>query len=406
MEDAEILVFKKKLKKLEKLKGKGTQLISLYIPFGTDRSNVTTQLTDELSQSSNIKSPTTKKNVQGALRRIINYLKQIDFKLPKKGLVVFSGNVSEADGKIDIMLDALNPLQELKTKLYWCDSSFHLQPLLEMIEPTEIYGLIVIDKREATVALLKGKIYEIINKSTSSVPGKIKAGGQSSHRFEHLRQNAEKEFYRRVSEKINSAFLPIKEKIKGIIVGGPGITKNEFLDEGIIHIEIKNKLLGTIDCSYTDEYGIKELIDKSQELLHDTALIREKQLLNNFFELAAKDGLVTYGEKHVLEAVKLGKAKTVIISEKIDWIVLKLKCLKCNKEIFRVVKNPEETPLKHSCPECKSSTELLEEVDYMDYLLEKINKTGAKQVIISTESSEGEQFFNGFGGFGAFLRYK
>ena len=71
------VVFRKKLKKLQKFRGRGTELISVYIPEGTDRGTVMGQLTEEISQSSNIKSPSTRKNVQGALRKIINFLKQI-----------------------------------------------------------------------------------------------------------------------------------------------------------------------------------------------------------------------------------------------------------------------------------------------------------------------------------------
>ena len=104
-------IFKKKIKKLSQYSGRGTELITVYIPFNTDRSSVMNQLTDEISQSSNIKSPTTRKNVQSALRRLINFLKQIDFKIPKLGLVVFSGNVSETEGRTDINYLQLNQLK-------------------------------------------------------------------------------------------------------------------------------------------------------------------------------------------------------------------------------------------------------------------------------------------------------
>ena len=63
-----------KFNKLKKFRGKGTELISQYIPGNADRSSVMNALTEEISQSSNIKSPQTRKNVQGALRKIINFL--------------------------------------------------------------------------------------------------------------------------------------------------------------------------------------------------------------------------------------------------------------------------------------------------------------------------------------------
>jgi len=59
------------------------------------------------------------------------------------------------------------------------------------------------------------------------------------------------------------------------------------------------------------------------------------------------------------------------------------------------------------CPKCQSqNAELLEQVDYIDWMMEKAQKTGATTRIISTETPEGEQFFKGFGGIGAILRFK
>ena len=144
------VIFKKKLKKLSQYRGRGTELISVYIPNGTDRSQVMGQLGEEISQSSNIKSPQTRKNVQGALRKITNFLRQIDFKIPDNGIVVFAGNISETEGRTDIRLFTVRPIRELKTKLYWCDSTFHLEPLKEMARPSNAYALITIDKSEAT----------------------------------------------------------------------------------------------------------------------------------------------------------------------------------------------------------------------------------------------------------------
>ncbi|MDO8625778.1 MAG: hypothetical protein Q7R47_06860, partial [Candidatus Diapherotrites archaeon] len=178
IDEAELSVFKKNLKKLEVFRGRGTELISVYIPQSADRGSVMGQLTEELSQSSNIKSPSTRKNVQGALRKISSFLKNLNFKIPEHGLVVFSGNVSETEGRSDIRLFTVHPPKDLKTKLYWCDSTFHLEPLKEMVKTTDIYAILVLDKREATVAVLTGKKYQVVGHFTSMVAGKSRAGGQ------------------------------------------------------------------------------------------------------------------------------------------------------------------------------------------------------------------------------------
>lgn len=407
-ESAKASVFKKMLKKLAKFRGKGTQLISLYIPPKADRSSVMGQITEEISQSSNIKSPQTRKNVQGALRKINNYLKVIDFKIPPTGLVVFCGNVSENEGKTDIKLFKVVPVKELRTKRYWCDSAFHLDPLQEMLAPSEVYGLITMDKREATIAVLLGKRYIIVDKLTSQVPGKIRAGGQSAHRFERLREGAEKEFYRKVADRFLHAILKYEGKIKGIIIAGPGATKNYFMEQGQVDSRIKDKVIGTLDVSYTDEFGIQEVVARSEDILRDTAMMKERQVINKFMERIAKDGLATYGVNEVMKALEEGKIETLLVSESIPWLVVKYQCTDCEKVFEKIYRNPDDFKVQdlHCQADCGSNVELLEELEYVEWLIEKAEEYGTEIEVISTETAEGEQFFKGFFGIGALLRYK
>jgi len=406
--EAEMAVFKKKLRRFAAFKGKGTELISLYLPPEVDRSLVTGQITEEMSQSSNIKSPTTRKNVQGALRKVQNFLKTIDFKLPANGLIIFCGNISQQEGKSDIQLFTLKPVKRLNTKLYWCDSEFHLGPLQEMAQPSEIFGILTIDKNEATIAILVGKKYEVLGHFTSGVAGKTRAGGQSSHRFERLREEAAQDFYKRISEKMNGVFLSYDAKLKGLIIAGPGITKNYFLNQELMDHRLRGKIIGTIDTSYTDESGIRETVQKSGELLKGAEITKERKSLEEFFESVVKTGLATYGQKEVEEALAIGKVEKLLLSEELDWWVYKFRCDVCGAEEEIVVKNQsqfDENSFK--CSKCGSSqTDLLEQVDYIDWMMEKAQSTGASTKIISTETPEGEQFFKGFGGIGAVLRYR
>ncbi len=404
--DAELAVFKKKLKQLSEYRGKHTELISLYIPNGTDRSTVMNQLNEEINQSSNIKSPSNRKNVQGALRKIIVFLKKIDFKLPENGLVIFSGNVSEVEGRSDIKLFTVHPLKDLNTKLYWCDSTFHLDPLQEMAVPDEFYALMVIDKNESTIAILSGKKYDILGHFTSMVPGKTRAGGQSSQRFERLREEAMQDFFKRCAEKFNTYFVEKSSKLKGIIIGGPGMTKQYFIDKGVIHHELAKKVIGVVDTSYTDEGGIREVVQKSETLLKDTEMMREQATLENFLATIARGGAATYGRKEVEEALEQGRISKLIISEDIPWLVVKKKCDNCGQEEIEVFPEPDKyVESKLVCSKCNSKVEVLEEIDYLEYMIEKANGTGAEVQVISTESSQGKNFLEGFGGVGALLRY-
>ncbi|MFA5125497.1 MAG: peptide chain release factor aRF-1 [archaeon] len=405
--EADMAVFKKKLKMLESFKGRHTEMITQYIPPGTDRSTVMNQLSEEINQSGNIKSPSTRKNVQGALRKIIGFLKNINFKLPLNGLVVFAGNVSESEGRSDIRLFTVTPVRPLKVKLYWCDSTFHIDHLKEMMAPNDYYAIMTIDKNESTIAQLIGKKYEILGHFTSMVPGKTRAGGQSSQRFERLREEATQDFFKKSGEKFNSYFEPHIERIKGVLIGGPGMTKNYFMEKKAMHHELEKKVLGVIDTSYTDEGGIRELVQKSQDLLKDSELIKERQIIDKFLGEVARDGLATYGQTEVEKTIEERRISTLIISEDIPWIVFRKFCEHCNIEEIEIAKDPDtfrESNMR--CTKCQSRVETVEEISYLDYMIDKAKEVGAQVRVISTETNEGKQFYEGFGGIAALLRYK
>ncbi|MBX8644221.1 MAG: peptide chain release factor 1, partial [Thermoplasmata archaeon] len=67
--------FKREIEKIASYQGRGTELISLYVPAGKVISDVASYLRDEQSQSSNIKSSSTRKNVQSAISSILSRLK-------------------------------------------------------------------------------------------------------------------------------------------------------------------------------------------------------------------------------------------------------------------------------------------------------------------------------------------
>ncbi|OYT42578.1 MAG: peptide chain release factor 1 [Candidatus Aenigmarchaeota archaeon ex4484_224] len=176
MNEEEKIKLKKLIKELEKIRGRHTELVSVYIPAGYNLVDVINQLRQEQSTAENIKSKTTRKNVLAALEKILQHLK-LYRKTPDNGLVIFAGNVSEVEGRSDIRLWAIIPPEPLDTKIYWCDQVFVLEPLKEMVAEKEIYGLIVLDGKEASIGLLKGKKIVQLKKIDSFVPSKTIKGG-------------------------------------------------------------------------------------------------------------------------------------------------------------------------------------------------------------------------------------
>ncbi|MBD3310589.1 peptide chain release factor 1, partial [Candidatus Woesearchaeota archaeon] len=301
---------KRFIKELEGYRGRHTELVSVYVPQGYDIVKIQQHLSQEQGTATNIKSSSTRKNVIDALEKMIQHLKLFK-KTPPNGLACFSGNVSEREGQSDVKVWSIQPPVPMKMRLYRCDKEFVLDNLREMLETRDVYGLVVMDRRDANVALLKGKSIVPLLKTHSEVPGKFKAGGQSAQRFARLREGAAKDHYKKVAEYMKEQFLGNKN-LKGIIVGGPGPTKYDFVEGGYITTEVKNKIVAIKDLSYTGDFGLQELVDKSQDVLAEEEIADEKKIMNTFFELLSKKpGMVSYGKEEVLKNLKIGAIDTV-----------------------------------------------------------------------------------------------
>jgi len=177
MEEKEKLRLRKFIDELKVCKGRHTELISVYVPAGYNLSSIAKQLEQEKSTAKNIKSTATRKNVMDALEKLTKHLKLYK-KTPANGLALFCGNISKKEGQVQMELLAIEPPQSMKTKLYRCDQEFLLDPLVEMLAVSKIYGLLVIEKKEATIGLLEGKSIKVLQHMTSGVPGKTEKGGQ------------------------------------------------------------------------------------------------------------------------------------------------------------------------------------------------------------------------------------
>ena len=308
---------KKFVKELELHRGRHTELVSVYIPTGYDMNKIINHLSQEQGTATNIKSASTRNNVITALEKMVQHLRLFK-QTPPHGLAVFSGNVAKREGQEDFNVWSIEPPIPLKTRIYRCDKEFVLELLRDMLETKEAYGLVVIDRRDANIAFLKGKTIIPLSKTHSEVPGKFRAGGQSAQRFARLIEGAAKDHYRKVAEYMKEQFLGLKS-LKGIIVGGPGQTKNDFIELGNIPTELKKKIIAVKDLSYTGDFGLQELVDKSQDVLAQEEIAGEKKIMARFFDLLSKKpGSVSYGEAEVMKNLKLGAVNTLLLSESLD----------------------------------------------------------------------------------------
>ncbi|MAG78252.1 hypothetical protein CL616_02705, partial [archaeon] len=410
---------------------------------------------------------------------------------PENGLAVFSGNFSSQEGKVDIQVMSIEPPVALNMRLYRCDQNFVLDPLKDMMDVKETYGLIVMDRRDADVGLLKGNQILNLVSMHSAVPGKTRAGGQcldpetmvnmadgqvialddvekgdgvmsydfvnkkmisskvldkwevkkekiykitvveeiiasgdhlffledgstkaaehlekgmmvlnekgqpvvikkievrekevklidikvenenfvaenvivhnSAQRFARIREEAAKDFYNRINAAAQKEFLDRKE-MKGILLGGSGPSKNDFIERGYLNEQLKRKVITVQDISYNGDFGLKELVEKSKDVLVQEAITEEKGVMQKFLKMLATDlDKVAYGEEEVKKAMDFGAVDILLVSETMDD----------------------------------------EKVDYYE---DKSDETGIDIRIISTDTSEGEQLRD-LGKIAAILRF-
>lgn len=308
---------------MKKWKAHATTLLSLYIPPGRPVSDVLNMLRQELSITENIKLKRTRDKVQAALTAAIDRLVRIA-KVPPNGLVIFAG---ENDETGDFIAIVLSPPEPIKIYFYRTDKWFHTEFLEDMVEEREAYGLIIIERDEATIGVLKGSSLLVLEEIEGYVPGKHSKGGQSQRRFDRIIEELTREFYKTVGNKASNHFLPLHEKgiLKGILIGGPGPSKIDFMKGSFIDYRLQKLIIGSlVDVSAQGEPGLKELVMKAGDVIKEQSYVKVTKALEEFrYHLAKDDGLAIYGEDEIIKALEMGAVKYIIVTEdyeKIDKI--------------------------------------------------------------------------------------
>jgi peptide chain release factor subunit 1 len=347
---------KKFVEELANYRARHTEFVTVYIPIGYSMDKIIQHLNQEKGTATNIKSSQTRKNVIDALERMIQHLRLYK-KTPENGLAVFSGNLKAGVGGHDVRIWSLEPPIPINTRIYRCDKDFQLDILTDMMDTKEFYGMVVIDTRDANIALLKGKVIQHLSKTHSHVPGKMKAGGQSAMRFSRNRDLAKKEHLKKVADMMKDEFLG-REGLKGILVGGPGPIKYELIDSGFLTGDVQKKITTIKDLSYTDDFGLHELLEKCEDVLADEEVAQEKALVNEFLTgLRLHPNKIAYGIINVRKALEMGAVQKLLLSEALD---------------SAIISELDETAMKYKTEVTIISTDTREGVQ-----LKEIGKAGA-----------------------------
>ncbi len=403
---------RKTLNELSQVSGHGTELISVYVPKGKQLHEVITQLKEEQGTADNIKSDLTRTHVVDSLGKVIQRLRLYK-KTPERGLVIFCGALPrEGGGPIGtevVKAFELDPPKDLKTFLYRCDDHFHVDILKDMLKDENLIGFLAIDAKDTGWGLLHGDKIEVLSETGSGVAGKHRQGGQSAKRFQKLREMELTYYFNRVAGTTKEYFIDIYP-IKGLIISGPGPTKEDFINGDYLEYRLQEMIIDTIDSSYSGSEGIREAFAKAGDILSGFRMVEEKQIVEKLFQhINSHSGLGAYGLNEIIELLKKNVVDTIIITDDTDLNRIEVKCKRCQHIQEEMVERPNVIPrktelLNSPCPSCKAMDLEASEQDIVDYLALIAVKTGSKIEVISGKAEHGVML-SSLGKIGAILRY-
>ena len=401
------LRLKKALGELTSMRGMGTELVTVVVPPDRMIHLVRQHLSQESGQAVNIKSKSTRKHVADAIESAIATINR--YKTPgERGIAIFVGHVIVGNNKSRLISTVIDdPPEPFTSFRYRCDSRFEVSQLEEMLIDRTAYGLFVIDRSESAYGLASGKRMHCQAHITSQVPSKHGRGGQSARRFERLIEEAAHTFFQKSAERACAYWLPMIEDLEGIIVGGPGATKDFVVKNDYFHHEIKKLIREPLfDVGYSNESGLRELIQRAGGLMDQIELDTERRLVDGFLrEVMQPLPKATYGEAMVRSALEQGAVHTLLLSEalrkrRVGWV-----CKPCKHEWKATQTSRSELP---NCPSCDSD-DIREDPDRTMDLIDEMSMlaghTSAKVSLVSMDTEEGATLNEAFGGIAAILRY-
>jgi len=262
------------------------------------------------------------------------------------------------------------------------DNSPFILPLMKMVDEYEDYGIILMDSDEARIYSVRSKVIEQVKSSSIDLMNRHKKGGMSQKRFNRLRRGSIDAFVSQIVEDLCK--LDDLEKMRGIVVAGPGKEKKLLVDALPKHMA--DRVIGLLDVSI--EIPRHSLLARGEELATAHERRGEAEAIEDLRRAIFKEELAAIGVDEIRDALLQGRVETLLVMRDLSipgWI-----CEDC-KGIHGG--NPPEG----TCPDCGgpvSGAEIVNE------LAELVERTDAEMEVVSESP-----FLESIGGLGATLRY-
>ena len=201
---------------------------------------------------------------------------------------------------LNITADKMDPISIIKNR--WQD--YQLQRINEAVKQRNetIVVFVSLDEDNATIAVLRQSGVQVITEIGSNRSGKMFEAKDNS-----------KEYF---SEILTILKANMSEKTPLIVVG-PGFTREHFVKYGRekkpeLFTKTHNHSTGCAGIN-----GIHEAIKTGivKQITSENRVVYETELVEKLLEEIKKDGLASYGEKEVINALKNGAVNRLLISD-------------------------------------------------------------------------------------------
>ena len=405
----EIFKVKKLIKNLEAARGNGTSMISLIIPPGDQISRVNKMLSDEYGTASNIKSRVNRLSVLSAITSTQQRLKLYN-KCPPNGLVMYCGTVITEDGKERKVNIDFEPFRSINTSLYLCDNKFHTEDLNELLIDDQAFGFIIMDGNGSLYGTVQGSSKEILHKFSVDLPKKHGRGGQSALRFARLRLEKRHNYVRKVAELATQLFVPDGQKpnVQGLVLAGSADFKSELMRSDLFDMRLSKIVVKMVDVSYGGENGFNQAIELSADALVNVKLMKEKKLLQKYFDQIAQDtGCYCFMVEDTLKGLEMGAVEDLIIWDNLEIQRLVVRNTQTSEEtVLHLTKEQEANDNFFRDEKTGVELETVDKMPLVEWFAENYKNFGCNLEFITDRSAEGTQFVKGFGGIGGTLRWK
>jgi len=265
------------------------------------------------------------------------------------------------------------------------------------------YGFIVIDGTIASFHVLDGPTKKMIFKYDKvDLPKKHGRGGQSKNRFARIREEKRDWYTSKIQEFACMHFIDpqtTRPNIDGLILAGSADLKFELGEK--LDQRLKQIFITYVDVQYGGDSGFNEAVEKAQDSILNNEFMKEKKIIGGFFEMISKGtDLYIFGLRETMYALMNGVVEQLLLWNDLPFLRLEIQSKReADKKEVRYLKDMRSFENKDN------EWEVLDDMPLLDWILEHYKDFGSKIELISSNSPEGNQFVNGFGGIGATLRY-